>query len=128
MVAQPRAQSGSRGEPMCLRFAWNPVSVNAMYRAVRGRMVLSEAGREFKKVMSDALMAQETRMITGAVAITITFSFSDRRRRDVDNYAKSVLDSLKGVVFMDDSDITELHLFKELGAAADGMSVTVSAA
>ena len=113
-----------RPEPVHLVLNVHPVSVNAMYRAMGRRIVLSAEGREFKKEMSAALQAQATRMIQGPVALTVSFYFRTRHKRDVDNFAKATLDSLKGVIFMDDSDITELHMHKYIGAEADQIVLT----
>jgi crossover junction endodeoxyribonuclease RusA len=43
--------------------------------------------------------------LEGAVSVTLRLWFPDRRRRDLDNVAKSVLDGLNGVAYADDSQI-----------------------
>lgn len=48
--------------------------------------------------------------LRGAVRITLRLWFADRRRRDLDNVAKSVLDGLNGTAYDDDSQVTELHV------------------
>jgi Holliday junction resolvase RusA-like endonuclease len=40
------------------------------------------------------------------------------KRPDIDNLAKAVKDALKGVVYRDDSQIVEAHLFKQYGEPA----------
>jgi len=100
----------------------HPVSVNAMYRAYRGRFILSEEGRQFKKNMSNYLCeVKDIKLTTEPVKVSIIFSFSDKRRRDVDNYAKAILDCLTGVLYKDDSQIIELHLYKKLNAETEGI-------
>ncbi len=37
------------------------------------------------------------------------------KRPDIDNLAKAVKDALKGIVYADDSQIVEAHLFKQYG-------------
>ena len=44
----------------------------------------------------------------GAVRLEITLWLPDRRRRDVDNCAKSICDGLNGIAYLDDSQIIEL--------------------
>lgn len=45
--------------------------------------------------------------------ITITFYFSNHRKNDIDGRIKGVLDVLqKGGIVKDDSQITELHVYK----------------
>lgn len=104
-------------------FDVRPVSVNAMYRAVGGRVVMSAVGREFKKEMCAMIAQQDIAMIRGPVSVTLIFSFATRHRRDVDNFAKATLDCLKGVMFEDDSDVYQLHLYKIIGAKADQVYV-----
>jgi crossover junction endodeoxyribonuclease RusA len=104
-----------------------PISVNAMYRSVGRRVILSARGREFKKAAADAIQAAPNiTLISGAVAVSIHFAFADARRRDVDNFAKAILDSLKGIMFNDDSDITELHMYKQLRAPTNQIRIVVT--
>jgi Holliday junction resolvase RusA-like endonuclease len=41
--------------------------------------------------------------------------FKDKRKRDVDNHLKSLLDSLEGIMFVDDSQIYEIIARKTIG-------------
>ena len=45
--------------------------------------------------------------VAGAVAVTITY-FYDRTPLDVDNIPKPILDALKGLVYSDDSQVSDL--------------------
>lgn len=95
------------------------VSANAMYRA-RGRgVVISAEGREFKKTMSELLARAHHGFIRGPVKLSLAFEFTTKRKRDLDNYAKPLIDSLKNVLFEDDSEIYLLTMTKRIGAAAD---------
>ena len=50
-------------------------------------------------------------MLTGRLRVELLLYPPDRRRRDIDNYAKSLLDSLtKAGVWEDDSQIDELTI------------------
>jgi Holliday junction resolvase RusA-like endonuclease len=96
-----------------------------MYRAVRGgRVVISAEAREFKKTMASLLASLKVPMIRGPVSVHIVFDFQTRHKRDVDNFAKSVLDSLKGELFEDDSDIFDLRLQKNIGTPIDRIQIT----
>lgn len=46
---------------------------------------------------------------SGDIYMSVTFYTSTG---DIDNLAKSILDGLNGVVWMDDSQVVALHLFK----------------
>lgn len=64
------------------------------------------------------------------LAVTLEFTLGDRRRVDLDNLSKAVLDGLNGIVYEDDRQIVELHLKKtvrENKKQSQGVSVTVRA-
>ena len=44
--------------------------------------------------------------------VSLNFSLGDRRRCDVDNLCKAVLDACNGIAWRDDSQIDELHATK----------------
>jgi Holliday junction resolvase RusA-like endonuclease len=50
-----------------------------------------------------------------AVSVSIIFVLPDRRRRDIDNLSKGVLDALTGVVWDDDQQVVHLGLTKLVG-------------
>ena len=57
-----------------------------------------------------------------AVALTLTFQLGENKkekfhikRPDIDNLAKGVKDALRGIIYHDDSQIVEAHLFKSHG-------------
>lgn len=49
------------------------------------------------------------------VRLTLVFKLSHKRRLDCDNLAKGTTDSLKGIVFEDDSQVVDLHVLKYQG-------------
>jgi crossover junction endodeoxyribonuclease RusA len=103
-----------------------PVSVNMMYRTYRGRVILSKRGREFKNEVGAAIEEMKLNKVLGDIELTIIFSFGDRRRRDIDNYGKAIIDCVKGVMFEDDSAIMRLVMIKKLGARETSMDIVAS--
>lgn len=101
----------------------HPVSTNAMYRAVGRRIVMSAEGREFKKNMAEILQRTPHGFISGPVKLSLYFEFMTNRKRDLDNYAKPMIDTLKGVLFVDDSDIYILNMTKRIGASVDAVRI-----
>ena len=95
-----------------------PPSVNHYWRhVVKGKYVrtlISAAGRDFKRKVARALQAQlggQREPILGHCRLYVALHAPDRRRRDVDNYAKALLDSLtEAGVWADDSQIQDLRL------------------
>ena len=45
-------------------------------------------------------------------AVTLHVYFPDRRSRDLDNVAKSILDGCNGVTWKDDRQVSELHIVR----------------
>ena len=93
-----------------------PPSVNHYWRhVVMGKRVatlISAPGRKYTTaVLAEVLRQKAVLRIHNHVAVTIMLHAPDKRRRDVDNYAKSLLDSLvKANVLEDDSLIRDLRL------------------
>ncbi|MDE5878494.1 MAG: RusA family crossover junction endodeoxyribonuclease [Desulfovibrio sp.] len=95
-----------------------PPSVNHYWRhVVMGKYVrtlISAAGREFKRKVARAVRIQLGRQpepIMGNCRLYVALHAPDRRRRDVDNYAKALLDSLtEAGMWADDSQIQDLRL------------------
>lgn len=90
-----------------------PVSVNDLYT---GKRFLTKDGKTMKTAMSWEVRNQWKRaMISRDVIVHIDLYYSDKRKRDIDNPAKALLDSLTGVVFDDDSQVVDLHITKNIG-------------
>lgn len=92
---------------------FKPVSVNHSYSQNHGRRYLDPRAQEAKEVMSWAAKAAcKHSPIDTAVEVIITLVFPNKQRRDLDNYVKLILDSLTGICFIDDSQITDLTVMK----------------
>lgn len=50
------------------------------------------------------------RLFRGRLSVEIVFVCKHRRRRDLDNMGKLVLDALNGAAYLDDEQIDSLHL------------------
>lgn len=88
------------------------ISLNSMYR---GRRFLTEEGRAAKESMSLEMRLMWRRApIEGPVKVTVTFYFKNRARRDTSNFVKALYDSATGIVWLDDSQIEEEHLYKRV--------------
>ena len=55
----------------------------------------------------------EERLTAGDVTVWLHFYRSDKRRVDLDNLSKAVLDALNGIIWHDDKQVTTLHITKE---------------
>ena len=90
-----------------------PPSVNHYYRRVGPRTLISREGRRFRKDVAAILAAIGFRPITGDLEVRVIVHPPDRRRRDVDNVQKALLDALEHAgVYRDDSQIVKLAIEK----------------
>jgi len=92
-----------------------PISVNHMYGSRGNRRFLYAAGKKYK----DKIREEASQHITGGptpgrVTMEIVYYFGDNRRRDVTNYEKPLLDSLSGLVYVDDCQISDIVLRKRM--------------
>jgi len=99
-----------------------PPTVNTYWRRVGNRTILSKRARIYREAVKRKLLLLALREelhyrdgiflpIIKPCAITCWFTMPDRRRRDIDNLTKGLLDALEhaGVV-KDDNLFEEIHL------------------
>ena len=83
-----------------IKLPWPP-TVNTYYTIARGRKILSKKGRDYKK---NAMPPWTGNFLSGQVEVNIEAHPPDKRKRDLDNILKPILDLLtnngvwKGVV------------------------------
>ncbi len=88
-----------------------PVSVNDLYIPVgKGKIVLSEAGREYKDVTGwkarQYMMDHGIEMAARDVEVTMIMEwYRSARRGDMSNLLKCLEDSFSGIVYADDEQI-----------------------
>ena len=89
-----------------------PLSTNSLYAHVGRRRFLTKAAKENKEALAWEVRTQFKGMPTTALlSVTLAFYWPDRRRRDIDNI-KTLLDTLSGIVWEDDSQIVQIHITK----------------
>ncbi len=101
-----------------------PPSVNHYWRHYRGRTLISRGGRTFRKDVGAALAAAGVRPMDGRLAVAVEVYPPDRRRRDIDNVQKALLDALEhGGAFHNDSQV--VWLLTEKAEVVPGGKTTV---
>jgi crossover junction endodeoxyribonuclease RusA len=63
--------------------------------------------------------------LQGDVALSVVFYFKDKRRRDLDNQNKLVLDALTGIAYEDDSQIASLSLTRAYDAKNPRIEIAI---
>ena len=86
-----------------------PISVNSLYR---GRKYLTKEGKATKLAMGLEIASQwHNELITDDVAVNVLFYFKNKRM-DIDNCLKATFDCISGIIWKDDRQITECHVYK----------------
>jgi len=97
-----------------LTLPWPPTA-NTYYRHVGHEVKISEKGRAYRKAVADQVLIQRgAKQLTGRLSVGIVAHAPDKRKRDLDNLFKAVLDSLTHAgVWLDDSQIDVLSIRRE---------------
>tara|TARA_B000000475_G_C15838112_1_gene382720 strand:+ start:143 stop:610 length:468 start_codon:yes stop_codon:yes gene_type:complete len=98
-------------------------SVNKYYRSWQGRVLISKDGREFKKEID--LLLNNYEKVLGKIKLTLILHFKDKRKRDLDNYNKVLIDCLKNKMFEDDDQIYQLYMEKHIGCGFNKISIGI---
>lgn len=96
-----------------------PLSANRIWRSfARGKRVATIKTKEYRDWLDDArpiaeaaMIVQGAEVLTGPLAVTLSVRQPDRRKRDIDNMNKSVLDCLEGIAFENDNQIEDLRTY-----------------
>ncbi len=90
-----------------------PPSINHYWRRVGPRTLISREGRRFRERVVAILAALCIRPLKGKLAVNVEVFPPDRRRRDLDNCLKSLLDAMEhGGAYADDCQIVKLTIEK----------------
>lgn len=93
-----------------------PISANRYWRTgVRGRYAVtyvSDEAKDYKSAVGRICSNAGLEPTAKAVAVTLTLYPKDKRVMDADNCAKVAVDALQGYVYINDSQVDELHVYK----------------
>jgi len=108
-----------------LDLPWPP-SVNTYWRSpntgkLAGRTLISEKGRSYRRAVIDTIMAAGIpKAAAGRLDVTLTAFPPDRRRRDLDNLPKSILDALTHAKVIEDDSLIDRLLIERGPTHPDG--------
>ena len=92
----------------CYRLPWPP-SVNTYWRRGPNVTYLTKRAREFRQEV--AAMIFPLPPLSGRLAVFVELTLPDKRKRDIDNHIKAVLDALEHAgAFLNDEQIDELRV------------------
>jgi len=90
-----------------------PPSINHYWRRVNNKTIISKAGRQYRTDVAAILMIGGVKPIAGRLDVTIEAYPPDRRKRDLDNLNKALLDAMQhGGAFADDGAIDRLEIVR----------------
>lgn len=110
-TSNPKSGSNAPLARLSLTLPWAP-SVNHYWRRRGPAYFIAKEGQQFRAEVARLAQAAGIRApMLGPVGVQILASAPDRRRRDLDNIAKALLDALGHAgVYEDDAQITRLEL------------------
>ena len=102
-----------------------PPSVNQWKTPFKGRAILTKRGRDYRAKVIEAMqsLGLSDEMLSGRLTVKICLYMPDRRRRDIDNYLKSLLDGLTHAGFWVDDDQIDSLTVKRCGIEKGGRAV-----
>ena len=93
-----------------------PASVNALYRAVAGRVRVSAEARTWKAKAQSLLACSRCTGVVwplvGRLGVSIEVFAPNKRARDLDNLIKVTLDAGNGLLWVDDAQIDDLRIVR----------------
>lgn len=89
-----------------------PPSLNKLRAIVRNRIVTTREGRDYKEQAGWEAKRQFVQVMRGPLAVSLRV-FRPRKAGDLDNYMKALFDSMKGIAWVDDSQIVEIHAYRD---------------
>lgn len=109
-----------------LHLPWPP-SVNNAWRNHNGRVLVSKTMREWRKKAEHHLTFQKTKPVPGEVTIIVHLYPPTRRKYDIDNKLKSILDLLvhAHIIEDDNCDIVRQITVKHMAVCNDNPGVQV---
>lgn len=93
-----------------------PPSVNSLWINKPSGRYKSKRGKIFENLACDELKKQfRYKPLANSLKVSMRLYFKDKRKRDIDNYNKAILDSMTKIIYEDDSQIEELNVKKLVG-------------
>lgn len=101
-----------------------PPSVNTYYRRGAHATYMSKQGRDYKKAVAEYISQSNTpKLGTARLSLEIVLWPKDKRKYDIDNRIKALLDSLQDAgVFDDDEQIDQINIYRGDGVISGGQA------
>ena len=100
------------------RLPWPP-SVNNYIRRGNNRSYMTQQGKAFRDAVHDAIDTERP-LLSGRLMVQLELIPPDKRRRDIDNHVKAVLDSLQHAAVIADDEQIDLLRVRRLPVESPG--------
>ena len=108
-----------------LMLPWPP-SVNHYWGQSGNRRFIGKKGVAFRSAVLQECLVGRVQAIEGRLAVHISLFPPDRRKRDIDNVLKSLLDACEHAgCYASDSQIDELHIVRLENRKDGGCSILI---
>lgn len=107
-----------------------PMSVNRYYATTRtGQFHTTNEGKAYKEGIRAGLaeLGEAFTKFSGFIKLDIQLKYGRKRRLDVDNCLKPLLDSLEGYLYDNDSQIYQLSISKSFGHQVESLVLKAEA-
>ena len=115
-------------EDIVLHLPWPP-TVNSYYKVTRqGHRYLDKKVRTFRALVAESVNEQLPGVTLDEKLFVEVYLYPpDRRKRDLDNYMKGLLDALtEAGLWEDDSLINQLHIFRGVLVSDGAVRIEIS--
>jgi len=105
-----------------------PPSMNTYWRNFRGRTILSKGGRDYKLAVQEYVTVNKIPSFGDArLQAIITIFPRDRRKQDLDNRLKSLLDSLENAgIYDSDSQFDKIEIARGVIKTGGGCTIVIA--
>ena len=101
-----------------------PPSVNSLWVNKPNGRYKSKKGKIFDETARSELKKQfRYKPLVNSLKVSMRLYFKDKRKRDIDNYNKAILDSMTKIIYEDDSQIKELNVKKLVGCGFNKVEI-----
>ncbi len=109
-----------------IKLKGTPPTTNTLYVHVGNKTWMSATGKTIKEGYQWEMKMQfKGKPTLDKISVIVEYFFKDNHRRDIDNFAKAMLDAGTGILWKDDSQIQELILRKFIDPQNPRVELTV---
>lgn len=112
-----------------------PPSINAQYATIKGRRVLSEEARKWKREIKRKIeLLEDEGILTDQLKMKLTksylsffldFYFTTPHKRDLDGGLKITLDAVCEALALNDNRVVDIHLIKKIDPLHPRLEITL---